>query len=129
MHQLVLLVLSVSVLAAAAPLPLMPLPAKYTPGDGRLRLTPDFAITIEGHADDTLRAAVSRLRRRLFRQTLLPLLPDAAGKPALTINCRAAAPAYPKLGEDESYTLDVTPDGARLTARTVTGALRGMATF
>ena len=35
----------------------------------------------------------------------------------------------PSLGEDESYQLDVAPDGARLKAATVAGALHGLETF
>ena len=42
---------------------------------------------------------------------------------------RGRGPAYPTLGEDESYTLEVAPDGARLKAATVAGALHGLETF
>ena len=51
----------------------------------------------------------------------------------LRVEC-AGAPSGPgaedpSLGEDESYQLDVAPDGARLQAATVAGALHGLATF
>ena len=36
---------------------------------------------------------------------------------------------YPELGEDESYTLDVTPAGATVNAATAVGALRALETF
>jgi hexosaminidase len=118
------------VLQAAAPSEsLMPLPAKMTLAEGRLAIGPDFGIAITGFSDDRLRAAAARLRVRIVHQTGLPLLPQFNAAPALTIACRGAGPAVPALGEDESYTLDVTAESARLSAPTVTGALRGMATF
>jgi hexosaminidase len=38
-------------------------------------------------------------------------------------------PTGPTLGEDESYKLDVSPEGARIQAPTVDGALHGLETF
>src|SRR4029077_18571390 len=36
---------------------------------------------------------------------------------------------YPTLGEDESYTLDVTAEGARVKSATIDGALHGLETL
>ncbi len=72
---------------------------------------------------------MSRFGMRLARQTGIPMLPAKAPQPVLAVECAAAGPAMPTLGEDESYTLDVTSSGARLKAPTVTGALRGLETF
>src|SRR5208283_4641696 len=47
----------------------------------------------------------------------------------LRVECAAACPDYPTLREDESYTLDVTADGAVLKAPAVAGALHGLETF
>jgi hexosaminidase len=49
--------------------------------------------------------------------------------PKLRIECARAGGEYPTLGEDESYTLDVTSEGAVLKAPTRAGALHGLATF
>jgi len=49
--------------------------------------------------------------------------------PLLVITATAAAPALPALGEDESYSLDVTTTCAQLSAPTTTGVLRGLATL
>src|ERR1035438_7997348 len=49
--------------------------------------------------------------------------------PKLRIVCASAGSDYPTLGEDESYTLDVTSDGALLNAPTRAGALHGLETF
>ncbi len=127
--MIVLILLATALGAADRPLGLMPMPAKLTPGTGRLPIDADFAVGASGHVDAQLRAAIARLRERIARQTGLPILPDASGRPVLVIDCQRAAPPVPALGEDESYVLEVTTDGARLSAPTVTGALRGMATF
>ncbi len=46
----------------------------------------------------------------------------------LVIDC-AGGPEYPTLGEDESYTLDVSGAEARIQAATAEGAIHGLATF
>jgi hexosaminidase len=45
------------------------------------------------------------------------------------VECAARGPETPTLGEDESYTLDVTPTGATLKSPAVAGALHGLETF
>jgi hexosaminidase len=109
-------------LAAAAHAALMPLPWKSAAGAGRLAIGAGFDIVNSGCPE----AAVSRFRSRISRQTGIPLTGTGKG---LTVACRAAAPDWPTLGEDESYTLDVAPAGAQLQAPTATGALRGFETF
>jgi hexosaminidase len=54
-------------------------------------------------------------------------LKGAAAK--LRVDCARAGNGYPALGEDESYTLDVTGEGALLKAPTRAGALHGLETF
>ncbi len=109
-------------LAAAARGALMPLPVKMTPGSGRLAIDGRFGVTGSGCPAP----AIARFQTRIARQTGIPL--GATGQ-GLSVTCRAPAPELPTLGEDESYTLDVTAGGARLTAPTTTGVLRGFETF
>jgi hexosaminidase len=45
------------------------------------------------------------------------------------VECAAAGPTLPTLGEDESYTLDISADGALLKAANGAGALHGLETF
>src|ERR1017187_7387887 len=52
----------------------------------------------------------------------------AADARRLAIDC-AGGTEYPALGEDESYTLDVSGAEARITAATAEGAIHGLATF
>ena len=119
-----LLVLLVVPSAFAA---LMPLPSTMvTPAQGALKIDASFAVEASGYSDARLERAMKRLVARISRQTGIDI---RGGKTALKIECRAGGPPYPALGEDESYRMDVSVDGARITAATVTGALRGMQTF
>jgi hexosaminidase len=120
--------------AWAAPLPLMPMPVKVETASGALQIDSSFNIAVAGYADARLDAAIKRFMARLAKQTGLPIplpnLPSRDRKGALLlVECRERAPEYPLLGEDESYQLDVASSGARLSAGTVTGVLRGLETF
>jgi len=106
---------------------LMPMPAEVRLGEGKLLIDASFSIRMNGYSDQKLQAAASRLTTRISRQTGIPI--TGGDRPVLTIECRAAAPETPRLGEDESYQLDITPKTAHLSAHAVTGALRGMETF
>lgn len=123
-----ILFLSGMTIFAAPPIALMPMPLKVSPGAGRMVIDSDFQIVLT-NSDPQLRSAATRLRERIFRQTGLPLLPSGSGKTTLTVGADKGSAGLPGFGDDESYTLDVTVSGARLKAATVTGALRGMATF
>ena len=110
----------------------MPLPAVLTPAQGALSIGPSFSVALSGAADARLPAAIGRFLSRLARQTGIPMpaaKTAAANHAVLRVECAAAGPDYPTLREDESYTLDVTPDGALLKAPTVAGVLHGLETF
>ena len=112
--------------------PLMPLPTKMETTAGRLLIDGNFTAAAGGFSDARLEGALQRFTARLSRQTGIPMLtprPADASKATLRVDCAAAGPAYPTLGEDESYTLDVTADGARLQSATIDGALHGLETF
>ena len=106
----------------------MPLPAKIDYGSGALSIGASFTVTFSGCADARIAAAAGRLVTRLSRQTGLPMT-GIGGSPTLTIECTGRSADYPALGDDESYRLDVTPSGARITAPAVWGALHGIETF
>ena len=124
---------------AAAP-PLMPLPVKVETASGRLAVDGTFSVAATGSTDPRLESALDRFAARISRQTGIPMLaarPADAGRATLRVECAGVRGAlgarpgaeYPSLGEDESYQLDVAPDGARLKAATVAGALHGLETF
>jgi hexosaminidase len=105
---------------------LMPMPAIVAPAAGALQIDSSFAVQSRGYSDARLDRAMQRLVGRISRQTGIEI---RGGKTALWIECAARGSDYPALGEDESYLLDITRDGARIKAATLTGALRGMETF
>src|SRR3569832_763790 len=111
---------------AAAPA-LMPLPVQVETRSGALAIDNTFSISTAGCTDPRIAPAAERLAARIARQTAIPMLGEPAVK--LTVECAADGAEYPALGEDESYTLDVTPSRATLNAATAVGALRGMETF
>jgi hexosaminidase len=118
----------------------MPLPVKVEAAAGKLAVDGSFSVAATGYSDLRLESALNRFAARVSRQTGIPMLAarpaDAGpgGHPAtLRVEC-AGVPSGPRaedpsLGEDESYRLDVAPDGARLKAATVAGALHGLETF
>ena len=111
---------------------LMPVPSSLEWAEGRLALTPAVVVALRGHRDARLQAAVDRMVRRLESRTTLEFA-RGAGAPdpdraTLVVEVAGPAPAVPRLGEDESYTLDVDGTRALLRAPTVTGALRGLET-
>ena len=79
----------------------MPLPSRVVPADGKLRIDGAFSVRLSGHTDLRLELAVRRLTARIAKQTGIPMTGGA--RTTLTIECRAAAPEYPALSEDESY--------------------------
>ena len=113
---------------AAAPA-LMPLPVTLRPATGKLTLDNTFRAALVSAPDARLDAAIGRFVVRLSRQTGIPMLGLKDATPKLRVACAAAGNDYPTLGEDESYTLDVTSDGALLKAPTRAGALHGLETF
>ena len=114
------------------PLHLMPLPAHVQVDSGQLTIDPSFTVATTGHNDERVRRAAERFLEQLRRQTgMLPLdmkLSDAATA-SLVVHIDKASKEIPELGEDESYTLEITASGAKLEAPTTLGALRGLQTF
>jgi hexosaminidase len=116
---------------AAAP-SIMPMPVKMETGSGRLLIDVNFTVVSNGLNTARLKGAIDRFPERLSRQTGVWLstarIPGAPGK-SLRVKVTAPLDNFPELGEDESYTLDVTPDGAQIEAAMVDGALHGLETF
>jgi len=128
MLRLALSITLISSAFAAAPA-LMPLPVTLRPATGKLTLDATFKAALVSAPDARLDAAIGRFVVRLSRQTGIPMLGLKDATPKLRVACAAAGNDYPTLGEDESYTLDVTSDGALLKAPTRAGALHGLETF
>jgi len=130
-----LIVLSFFLLAALSSaqsqpqLNLMPMPASVQIGTGQLPINQSFSVAVAGNRDAALDGAVQRFVTQLSRQTGIPFRPKPGATATLQIRADHGRQAVQKLGEDESYELTVTDSGAKLTASTSLGVLRGLQTF
>jgi hexosaminidase len=112
------------------PLNILPLPAKVQHSDGALKIDAGFRIAFSGYQEPRLERAGQRFLHQIRRQTGIVLLPtNKSAAATLTITTDHESKPIQELGEDESYTLDVTPTGARLHAANPLGTLRGLQTF
>jgi hexosaminidase len=111
---------------------LMPLPAKMQMGNGRLLIEPSFTVAITGHQEERLKRAVEIFLTQLGQQTGMPPIDmrvtNSAGA-ALVIQSAEGTKQVQELGEDESYRLDISSRGARLSAPNSLGIMRGLQTF
>lgn len=108
------------------------MPASVQLRAGKLVIDPSFSIGILGRADPVLRRAVDRFLNDLRRQTgMLPLdmkIADPASA-LLVVTAGQEKKGTASLGEDESYSLEITSSGARLNAPTTAGSMHGLQTF
>jgi len=111
---------------------LMPTPAKLQAGAGFLKIDETFRLSFAGYQEPRLERAGQRFLEQLHRQTSLVLqsrdTADAT-KAALQITTDHESKAIEELGEDESYTLEVTASGAKLHAANPLGVLQGLQAF
>jgi hexosaminidase len=110
----------------------MPMPASVQMNTGQLVIDPLFSVGISGHADALLQRAVEIFLDNLRRQTgMLPLdmKVTEAAQARLVVHCEGASKAVQELGEDESYSLEISPAGAKLDAPTPLGVMHGLQTF
>ena len=108
----------------------MPLPATYKMGQGQLSVDQHFFVHVSGYEEPRLDRAVQRFLNVLSRRTgasyLSPCIGTCVGLNVITDH---ASKPVQELGEDESYSLDVTASGAILKAPTPLGTIHGLQTF
>ncbi len=124
----------------------MPMPAKVQRADGALVVTPAeglsrFTVNFDRHdgqrgtsSDQRLLDATHRMLVRLDRKCGGDILRSSAAVPpaapaVLTISVSGAGEPVQGIDEDESYSLTVTPQSAKLIAATDVGAMHGMETL
>ena len=109
----------------------MPLPATLTFGAGRLMVVQTFSVAIAGYNEPRMERAAQRFLRDLGRQTgyFVSLGLGDVGHASLVIHAEHGSEPVQNLGEDESYVLDVSSTGAKLTAPNPLGVMRGLQTF
>ncbi|PYY20232.1 MAG: beta-N-acetylhexosaminidase [Acidobacteria bacterium] len=110
---------------------LMPVPAKLESGSGQWIVQQGLTISLSGVDDPRVRSAAQRFVDHLSHQTGIPLhyLTAEPDKATIAIRCERAGEKVQKLGEDESYKLDVTETGAKLSAPTALGVIHGLQTL
>src|SRR5258708_22186435 len=110
-------------------LPLMPMPAKVQTGTGQFAVNPSFKVALHGCDDARIKRASERFLKNLSRRTGIPLSSNSDSAANFTIECRGQGASVQKLGEDESYRLEVSPAKVHLDAANPLGALHGLQTF
>ncbi|MGA7886427.1 MAG: family 20 glycosylhydrolase [Acidobacteriaceae bacterium] len=109
---------------------LMPQPPHLTASSGWLPIHPGFAAATDKFHDQRLDDAIVRTMHQLTQRTGVLIGEAPAGaKAALTISVDGPGEAVQGVDENESYSLNVTPEGAHLQAATDVGAMRGLATL
>ncbi len=109
----------------------MPAPRSIVVAPGGVRIDSNLTVSLTGFRDARLERATLRMIQRFEARVAQPMSRTlgAAGGARLVIDVKAQGFAVPDLGEDESYTIDISQARATLTANTVVGALRGMETL
>ncbi len=129
----VTVILHLATLAASQrpSLNLMPMPSSVQLGSGQLPIDQTFSFAITGFRDAALEAGVQRFVAEVSRQTGMHFYNSSshAANPTLLIRAEHGREKVQKVGEDESYELAVSEAGARLSAATPLGILRGLQTF
>jgi hexosaminidase len=126
---------ALSALAQTQPpsqLNLMPLPSHYELGSGQLLIDQSFSVGLSGFRESRLESAGQRFLETLSRRTGMPLhdrAPVDSSSARLVVTTDHASKPVQEPGEDESYTLEITASGAKLSAPTPLGTLHGLQTF
>ncbi|WP_426492833.1 beta-N-acetylhexosaminidase [Hymenobacter sp. 102] len=143
-YVLFLIALLAAAPAFAQPAPpearmLLPVPTQANWGRSRFTVKPDFTWQVftpaQTAATPAADSAVAEAVERLVLPVLLPGRPQANRRRASPLPTAALVLQYGRpgslltVGEDESYTLRVTPMGVALNAPTHLGILRGLATL
>src|SRR6266850_26929 len=112
-------------------LSLLPVPAQVQAESGSLRVDSSFSVALTGYAEPRLDRAADRFLRQLAQQTGLPLSLKSTknAKATLIIQTEHASKEIQEVGEDESYVLELSATGAKLTAATPLGSMHGLQTF
>jgi hexosaminidase len=111
---------------------LMPLPARMQLGSGQLLIGPTFSVSIAGPHEARLDRAVGIFLAQLGRQIGMPPIDMQVADSAnatLVIQAAGETKEVQELGEDESYRLEISHTGARLSAPNALGVRHGLQTF
>ena len=110
---------------------LLPQPSSLRADTGQFFFTADFSVSTDEFHDPRLDQAIARAMRRLADETGLQFTakPAAGVTAPFVVSVDSAGERIQSVDENESYSLDVTPQGVHLSAATELGAIRGLATL
>lgn len=111
---------------------LMPVPQNVQWKTGRFPISKNFSVSAVGATDERLRQYISRVMRRLEGRTVMEFsreLSIDSVNAQLLIDTQSAGNPIPKLGDDESYNLEVSEKQIKIAAPTTVGAMRGLETL
>jgi hexosaminidase len=115
----------------ASQLDVMPMPAKVQLGNGQFTIDASFTVAISGAKDSRIEHAAQRFLDRISLQTAIPFQAKVtsgdSGK--LVIHAEKADNNLLALGSNESYVLEVSPAGMKLSAANDLGVLHGLETI
>ncbi|MFC3814254.1 family 20 glycosylhydrolase [Lysobacter sp. GCM10012299] len=114
---------SATPVTSAAATPVIPRPARVELGQGRFVLDPDVRISVVGGDAEATRIANDFAARLKQSRGFAPAVGTDAAKITFQLDPKAALPS------DEAYTLDVTTNGVKLTARAPAGLFYGAVTL
>jgi hexosaminidase len=123
-----LLVACLGVAENQSQLNLMPMPSRVQMGVGQMGIDRSFSVAVSGIHDSSLDREVQRFVAQLSGQTGIPFRPNVSA-PKLQIHAEHKREDIQRLGEDESYELNVAESGATLAAPNPLGIVRGLETF
>ena len=134
LYVIVMLCLCFVTVADAQPprqLNLMPMPSDLQLGTGQMSIDQSFSVALTGYKEARLERAVHRLIANICGRTGMPLKAQIVDgeNGSLVIYTDQASKEIQEPGEDESYTLEVTSSGAKLSALNPLGTLHGLQTF
>jgi hexosaminidase len=118
--------------AEQRPLNLMPMPLSVQMNTGQLIIDSSFTVGISGRSDVRLQRTVEVFLNTLRRQTGMPPLDmkvTNAALATLVVHSELENKDVQELGEDESYSIEISSAGAKLDAATPLGIMRGLQTF
>jgi len=121
-------------IAAPQDLHLLPMPAHVSLETGRVAIDSAFTVQLSGCSDPRLPRALDRLFQRMEAGTGIPFASQPIAGPdiksaTMKIHCGGPGEAVQSIMANESYQLEVTDQGVRLTAPSPIGVLRGIETF
>lgn len=111
-------------------LPVMPLPSRAVQGEGEFVIDGHFGVALRGYKEPRLERAQQRFLDLLSRETGIPLWREArVNSPHFIIQTGGPSDRIQRLGEDESYRLEISSTDVQLVAPNPIGVLRGLQTF